>query len=410
MRHVTSIVSGFSWVFLMRIVTRILTFTRIFILARLLTPTQFGTFAIATLILSLLEVLTETGTQVVLVQEEKKLFLKYNNAAWVISILRGIVLCLLLLIATPFVVNFFNNPAALNSLLVIAFLPFIKGFVNPSVALFQKELLFKKELYMRSAIGITGTVFTIALALIWKEPLVLAIGLLFEAVLEVILTHCYLLPRPVFIFEKSNILYLLQKGKWMGPATLFNYFFHQLDDIVVGKFLGSAMLGIYQMAYRTATLPITEISDSLNKVTFPVFTSMSADIQKLRRTYLKTSGMILLLSIPMSAVLILFPQQIVQLVLGDQWIDTANLLPILGVFGFLRSLLNSSSALFLSLKRQDLVAQYTGISIVMMALFLFPLIDAYGTQGAALAVLIGCLSTIPFVVYHVRKLLYDPAH
>jgi O-antigen/teichoic acid export membrane protein len=196
----------------------------------------------------------------------------------------------------------------------------------------------------------------------------------------------------------------------MGPATLFNYFFHQLDDIVVGRTLGSSSLGIYQMAYRIATLPITEISDSLNKVTFPVFTNLTADITTLRKTYAKTTSAIILLSIPLSAIFIIFPQQIVRLVLGEQWIETAQLLPILAIFGFLRSLLNSSSSLFLSLKRQDLVAQYTGISIVVMALCLFPLIHWYGTQGAAIAVLIGCLSTIPFVVYHVRKLLYDPAH
>jgi O-antigen/teichoic acid export membrane protein len=410
MRHTADIVRGFTWVFLMRIVARLLTFARVFVLARLLTPTQFGTFAIATLVLSLLEVLTETGTQVVLVQEKKEQFASYLNAAWFVSITRGLILCVLLFAATPFVLDFFNNPTALNSLLLIALLPLIKGFINPSVARFQKELLFKNELYMRSCIGILGTIITIVLAMLWRDPLVLAIGLIFEGVFEVIITHYYITPRPVFSFEKDKIISILQRGKWMGPATLFNYFFHQLDDIVVGRTLGSSSLGIYQMAYRIATLPITEISDSLNKVTFPVFTNLTADITTLRKTYAKTTSAIILLSIPLSAIFIIFPQQIVRLVLGEQWIETAQLLPILAIFGFLRSLLNSSSSLFLSLKRQDLVAQYTGISIVVMALCLFPLIHWYGTQGAAIAVLIGCLSTIPFVVYHVRKLLYDPAH
>lgn len=410
MKHVVDIIRGFSWIFLMRVVIRILTFVRILILARLLTPAQFGTFAIGTLVLSLLEVLTETGTQVVLVQEKKISFLKYINAAWFVSIVRGAVLCVLLLIATPFVVKFFNNTAALSTLITIAFLPFIKGFINPSIALFQRELLFKKELYMRSVIGIAGTIFTISLALIWKEPLVLVFGLLFEAVLEVVFSHYFLKPRPVLTFDKLNILTILHKGKWMGPAVLFNYFFHQLDDIVVGRFLGTEMLGIYQMAYRTATLPITEISDTLNKVTFPVFMRITTNVKMLRQIYFKTTGMVLLLSVPMSALLIFYPQIIVKLVLGDQWLETAKLLPILGIFGFLRSLLNTSSALFLSLKRQDLVARYTGISMAVMAIFLFPLIDNLGTQGAALAVLLGTASTIPLVIYYVRKLLYDSTH
>lgn len=410
MGYTSRIITGFSWVVLMRIVTRILTFVRIFILARLLTPAQFGTFATATLMLSLLEVLTETGGQVVLVQEKKEVFRKYLNAAWVIAIFRGTLLCLLLLSISPVIVIFFKNPAALSSLLVIAFLPFIKGFINPSVALFQKELLFKKELYLRSSIGITGTVITILLALIWRDPLVLAIGLLFEAALEVILTHRYIQPKPFFTFHKTTIMEVIHKGKWMGPATLFNYFFHQLDDIVVGRWLGSGALGLYQMAYRIATLPITEVSDSLNRVTFPVFTDLESERDILRKAYFKTTAAILLLSLPLSAVFIIFPKVIVQLVLGEQWLEVAKLLPVLGIFGFIRAFLNSSSALFLSQKRQDLVAQYTFISVVVMAGLLFPLIHRYGTQGAAIAALIGCLSTFPFVIYHVRKLLYDSTH
>lgn len=410
MGYATTIIKGFSWVVLMRVVARVLTFARIFVLARLLTPAQFGTFATATLILSLLEVITETGGQVVLVQEKKEVFSKYLNAAWTVSILRGVLLCVLLLCISPLVVIFFNNPSALSSLLVIAFLPFIKGFINPSVALFQKELLFKKELYLRSSIAISGTVITILLALIWRDPLVLAIGLLFEAALEVILTHWYIQPKPFFTFHKVTIMEVINKGKWMGPATLFNYFFHQLDDIVVGRWLGSGALGLYQMAYRIATLPITEVSDSLNRVTFPVFAHLENDRDTLWRAYMKTTAAILLLSAPLSIAFIIFPQVIVQLVLGRQWLEVAHLLPILGIFGFIRAFLNSSSALFLSQKRQDLVAQYTFVSVFVMAIFLFPLIHHYGTQGAAVAALIGCLSTFPFVIYHVRKLLYDSTH
>src|SRR5215216_2138171 len=92
---------GISWISLLRISTRVITILRLSILGRILTPTQFGFFGIASLVLALLEVLTETGINVFLVQEKKEIK-EYINSAWVVSIIRGVVLSIAILVLAPF--------------------------------------------------------------------------------------------------------------------------------------------------------------------------------------------------------------------------------------------------------------------------------------------------------------------
>ena len=130
---------GIIWTGSLRIVTRGLTIFKTIILARLLTPFQFGIFGIASLVLGLLEMITETGVNVVLIQEKDKID-KYLNTGWVVSIVRGIMISLFIIIFTPLITSFFSSPYSKNILYLISIIPFIRGFVNPAIINYQKDL------------------------------------------------------------------------------------------------------------------------------------------------------------------------------------------------------------------------------------------------------------------------------
>src|SRR3989344_3509124 len=98
---------GLSWLGSFRAVTRLGAFVRTAILARLLVPSQFGLFGIASLVLAFLETITESGINIFLIQEEKKMA-DYINTAWVVSIVRGIVITLIIILSSPFIEKFFN--------------------------------------------------------------------------------------------------------------------------------------------------------------------------------------------------------------------------------------------------------------------------------------------------------------
>ncbi|MEK6883756.1 MAG: oligosaccharide flippase family protein, partial [Nanoarchaeota archaeon] len=156
---------GISWMALLRGSTRGLAIVKTIVLARFLSPSQFGLYGIAILVLGLLEILTETGVNVVLIQEEGKTD-EYISTAWVVSILRGIFVTLLILVLAPTISSFFSSPTALNLIRFSSLIPLVRGFINPSVVKFQKELKFNKEFWFRSSLFLVDTAFAISLGIL----------------------------------------------------------------------------------------------------------------------------------------------------------------------------------------------------------------------------------------------------
>src|SRR4030043_2096211 len=111
MEHFKKILRGLFWMGGLQGIIRLITFARLAVLARLLTPFEFGLFGIASLVLALLETMTDTGVNVFFIQKEGKLK-DYLNTAWIVSILRGAIIALILFSSAPWVALFFKSSQA----------------------------------------------------------------------------------------------------------------------------------------------------------------------------------------------------------------------------------------------------------------------------------------------------------
>lgn len=397
-------IKGVSWVGALRFVTRIVAFFRTAVLARILSPSQFGAYAIASLVVSLLEVATETGVNVILVQDKEGLR-KYLNSAWIISITRGFIVGFFILLSAPFVAIFFNSKDAFFLVMLISIVPIIRGFINPSVIKFQKELLFHKEFLYRFSIFFVDGLTAVVMAFFTKSASSIIFGLIAGVTLEAILSFIVVRPHPVLRFEIEFFKKILSRGKWVTASGIFNYLFHNLDDIVVGKVMGTTTLGLYGVAYSISTLPITEIADVFSRVTFPVFSRISTDLTRLKNAFLKTIVLISLFSVPVGVLLYFFPTEIVKITLGEKWIAIVPALQILGIFGVVRAITGSTSTLFLSVGKQEYVTFITLISLLTLAVLIIPLVVQFGIVGASLAALAGSLVPVPIMLYFTLKVL-----
>ncbi|KKP40726.1 hypothetical protein A2130_04060 [Candidatus Woesebacteria bacterium GWC2_33_12] len=398
--------SSLLWTGSLRIVTRGLTIIKTLILARILTPAQFGIFGIASLVLGFLETMTETGVNVILIQEKGDIK-NYINTGWVVSIVRGFLISSLIIFMSPFIITFFNSLESLYSLRLISLIPIIRGFINPAVVSYQKNLKFNSEFKFRGSLILFEVVTTILFGLIMRSEIAFVLGMITSSFLEVVLSFAIISPRPRLEFNFKKLKILLSLGKWITFAKIFDYLFSHGDDIVVGKLLGVYPLGIYQQAYKISTLPITEISETFQKVTFPLYSKMVAENASIKKIYLKTLLTTSLIIIPFGIVLYLFPKEIVILILGNQWLSAAPVLQVLASFGVVKTIANSSFPLLLANKRQDLVMALTLIGIIGLGTTIYPLVNIYGLVGAGISTIIGSLVMIPPAFYWVRKLTND---
>ncbi len=399
-------IKGVSWVGALRFSTRIVSFIRTAVLARILDPGQFGAYGVAMLVLALLEVFTETGVNVLLIQEKEKKD-EYIHSAWIVSIVRGCIISFGLYISAPYVAAFFHSPQSVPLLQVISIAPLLRGFINPSVAYFQKELQFQKEFWYRFVLFFVDGSVAIGFAFITHSAISLVIGFIAGIILELALSFIIVKPRPRLMIKADYIKQIIHRGKWITASGIFNYLFHNADNIVVGRLLGTTSLGLYEMAYSISILPITEVGDVFSRVTFPVYAKIADDRMRLKTAFVKSTLVVSLLTIPFGIILFFFPKEIIHVVLGDKWLGMAVVLPILAVFGVLRAISGFASALFLAVGKQEYVTVVTLASFLGLIIPIVPLVIQYGMLGAGISAMIGTLVAIPLFVYYTISVLKD---
>lgn len=391
---------GISWIGAFRVLSRLIAFLRVVILARLLVPAQFGVFGIASMALGLLEILTETGINIFLIQEKEDVD-TYVNDAWFVSIARGILITLFIILTAPFVATFFQIEQFLGIILLISSVPLIRGFINPSIVKYQKNLQFNKEFFLRSAIFALDSLVAIVASLITRSAIGLVFGLIAGAILEVILSFILIKPTPKLSFNLQKINKIIHRGKWVTLYGILNFAALKGDSVIIGRVLGSGPLGIYQMGYTISTMPVSEIADTANRVTFPVYTKIAEDVNRLKKGFTKTILLVSAISILIGTVIFFLPKDLFILIFGQKWADTMIVLKPLAIFGAIRAISGTTSSLFLSVGKQNYVAGMTFLRFAALALTIVPLTIVYGIEGTSYSVLISGIVEVPLVAYYV---------
>ena len=404
MGYFSQVLKGAGWMGGLRASTRVFSYIKVAILARLLTPRQFGLFGIASILLALLETVTETGINVFFLQGEGKIK-DYLDTAWVVSILRGIAISLLIIISAPFVATFFNSPESLTLIYFTSLVSFIRGFINPAIISLRKELKFRKEFLIYLTVFSIDALAAIIYAFYTKTAASLVLGMSVSAVAEVVLSFVVIPERPAFRFNAAKAKKIVKRGKYVTIAQSTSLAYNQGDDIFVGRLLNTQALGLYQIAYKFSTLPLTEIAEVLHKVTFPVYVKIVGDLKRLKNAYFKVALSTFVLVFPVGILLYLFPENIILFFLGNQWLEAADLLRILALFGVMRALIFTSNSLFLSLKKQEYVALGNTLSFLGMAISAYPFITRFGLIGAAYSAITGLVISIPITTILLIKTL-----
>lgn len=398
MGYLHEAVRGVSWVGAFRATTRGISFFRTILLARILSPVQFGVFGIASLAITFLEILLETGVNVVLIQKKEGIN-EYINTAWVVSIFRGVIISFILIVAAPLISSFFASPGTTNLIYLISLVSFIRGFINPAIVNFMKDLRFKEEFLFKFVIFAFDSTIAVIMSLVLKSATGIVMGLIAGALLELIFSFIFISPRPKFEYDAKKLKDILSKGKWVTGAGIFQFFFKQGDDAVVGRVLGESSLGVYQVAYKLSSLPISEITDVFGRVTFPLYVKISEDKKRLTKAFLKTTSVVAILALVLGGVLFFFGETIIRVFLGDAWNAAVPLVKILSIFGMIQAITNSVNSFLLAIEKQNIVTAITFISILGLFISIFPLISLYGLVGASFAPLVGSVISLPFMIF-----------
>ena len=160
-------VKGAGWTVFMRFAVRFVGIVSTLILARLLVPADFGLVALATMLVAMLEAMSEFNFAIYLIRQQSADRSHYDTA-WTLSALRGIIIALLLAALAPFAVDFFHEPRLENIVYAIALVTVLSGFTNIGIVDFQKSLEFHKEFQLLVYTRLCSFITTITLALLFR--------------------------------------------------------------------------------------------------------------------------------------------------------------------------------------------------------------------------------------------------
>lgn len=396
--------SGFSWQTVLKFFTAGVTFVKIAILARLLSPNDFGIFSIVAIALGITEAVTQTGVNITLLQLKDNLK-TYISSAWVIAIIRGFGMGIVMIGLGFLLSNYYNQPALLPLISVAAIIPIIKGFINPYIISMQRDFKFSQETRYFSFLQLLETSVAIGLAYFFQNAWIFIFAMIVSALVEVLISFLLFTERPSFRYQKEKGSVILKNTKHFSINALFSYLLENVDNMIVGKLLGTSSLGLYQNGYAVAHKANYDFAKSFHYGALPTFGKIIDDKERTRRGFLKllatTAIVVLCASIP----LLLFPRFLVELILGTQWLGLVPVIPYLTLAGIAQSIILIHYTVLFAYQKINFINAHLIISLIILIPFIIFGSNWAGLLGAAIGVLLSRLLSLPFLLYITYKTL-----
>jgi O-antigen/teichoic acid export membrane protein len=370
------------WAFAMRGASRALHLVRTIILARLLTPGDFGLMALATITLLFLETFTRAGFRNALIQREGDIE-GYIDTAWTVEVLRTAATAALLVAGAPLVAAFYGNAEVVPVLRVMAIALLITGLTNMATVYLDRELDFKRVFRFEVAERMTEVLFAVTAGFLLRSVWALVIGAIAGAVGRVVASYVLVPRRPRLEFDRSKALELFRYGRWIYGSIVLWFLTSELDDILVGRLAGAATLGLYRMAYTVSQSLVTEIAQTTNQVVFPAFSRLQSDAARMRAGLVRSIHFIAFIAFPAAAGFLVLGHDLTRVLFGDQWLEMVPALRILSLAAAVKAVAAPVSVMFEGAGRPDMVTRLELGRLVIMAGGLYPAISAYGMEGAA---------------------------
>jgi lipopolysaccharide exporter len=401
-------VKGGGWVMLIRVFTQFLSFIRYIILARILMPEDFGLMGIAFLLIDTLDTFTNTGFQAALIQKKEKID-DYLNVAWTIGLIRAVILFSVVYFAAPLVVVAKVSPErvdiAVNIIRVMGIMLLLNSLSNIGTVYFSKDLRFNLKFMLDIPSTLLSIVVSVCVVYMYKTVWAIVIGKLSGVALRCVLSYCLAKHRPRLSLDMAKAGELWGFGKWIFSGTILGFLMTQGDDIFVLGYLGAFSLALYQMAYKFASVPATEISNVVSHVAFPAFSKIQDDIPRLREAYLKILQVTSFLSMPVGGLIVILSPDFVRLFLTDKWILIILPMQILAVQGILRSLGTLRGPLFKALGRPEIGTKLLSLRLVLFAILIYPLTKLWGISGTSLSIVLVSIIVYPIGFFVSRRLI-----
>ncbi|MFC1761548.1 lipopolysaccharide biosynthesis protein [Planctomycetota bacterium] len=313
----------------------VLQLVRAIVLARLLTPDDFGLVGMVLVVTNFVQLFRDAGLSLATVQKEMITHEQVSTLFWLIVMISASLAGILCLMA-PLVASFYGKQELALITAVMSLSLLFGGLAIQHQALMRRHMQFGSLAIINITSAMLSLVVTILLAILGCRYWALVLGLLASTLSSTLMTYACIPWIPGKMRKGTGVRCMLNFGGHVTGANIVNYLSLNVDNVLIGKFLGASALGLYARAYQLFMLPITQIKAPLLQLAMPVLASLKHQRERYTRYYQYIVRLLATMTMPVAFYCIVEAEFLIRLLLGDQWLEAIAVFRILAVAGIIR--------------------------------------------------------------------------
>lgn len=326
-----SLTHSLKWSFLSELASKLVQPVVFVVLARLLTPEDYGVMSAALMVMAFSQIFWEAGMGKALIQRQTDVEAAANVAFWVNFGLGVIIAGLLYIAAKPIAQTFFQDPRVTAVIQVMTFQVFLGALGSVQTALLQKEMGFKKLFWVRLVtVSLPGFA---SLPLAWQGMgyWALVVGTLVGQLAQLAMLWRVSLWRPSWAFHVPVAKEMGRFGAWVGISGLLAWFYVWVDALVVGMYLGSHDLGLYRAGNQFSAMVFALLLGPIAPVLYSKLSTMAPNRDAISRAVNLMVRVIALASFPAAFLMLAVSDFIEQVIFGENWVGVGHVIGVMAL-------------------------------------------------------------------------------
>lgn len=365
--------SGMMWGFISQFSMRFVTFVVGIILARLLSPSDYGLIAMTAIFTEISSIIVDSGFSTAIIRKKERTEMDYSTV-FIMNVLISIVVCVLLFVCSGSIADFYREPLLKDIIRLNGLFVFLGSFIAVQSTRMAAEMKFKTKNIISIVNTVIGGIISVGMAFAGFGVWALVFPRFFRIISDAVLYWFYQRWFPRLQFSWTSCRELFSFGSKMMASSVINVIYNNIYPIVIGKRFSSADLGLYSKASGYAQLPSGTITGVVGSVALPILSNIQDDDERLRESYRKLIRLTSFLVFPVMFGMAALARPLVIVLITEKWLGAVLFLQILcfdqmlyPIHGLNLSLLQvkGRSDLFL---RLEIIKKALGIIILLITI------------------------------------------
>ncbi|RZL51210.1 MAG: lipopolysaccharide biosynthesis protein [Pedobacter sp.] len=327
-------VAGILWSLWQQLSGKIISFGISIFLARLLDPSEFGLIAMLSILIAISNLLLDGGLTSSLIRTQNPTQIDLSTIFF-FNLVGSVIIYFLIYVLSPVIANFYHQPMLKQIARIYSLILILNAFFGVQSTLLIKEMKFKKQTNIQIPSIIAGGILGIFMAKLGFGIWSLVAMALCTSLLSTIIHWLSSGWRPSLVFSYTCFKKHFSFGYKMTISGLVDSLYQNLYLILIGRYFSVSELGFYARADAMAQLPISNISSAVSKVTYPLFSGITEDLDKLKQVYKRMMQQVIFWNAPLLILLIVIAEPLFTILLTKKWENSIPIFRLLCLGGIM---------------------------------------------------------------------------